>query len=515
MLEKQDLIKILNELRNLPSETEWCEFKTANDNFSTNEIGKYFSALSNEANILDKNFAWVIFGIDDKTHNIVGTDYRKETKRLKNLKEQIGKETTNRHSFIEIHELIIENKRIIMFQIPPAPISIPIAWKGHYYGREHESIAPLSTVKYEKIRNQKRYDWSAQIIEEATIKDLDIKAIEFARKKFKEGNERKDFYDEIDKWDNLTFLNKARLTIDGKFTNTTLLLLGKPEAKRFLFANARITYIYINEKGEKENYEHFDPPFILERDNLLKILKNKDSKFKILPSNETLNPTETFRYDNWTILEALNNCIAHQDYTKEDKIIVTEKANYELSFKNSGSFFYGTIEDYIFLDDFTPPDYRNSFLAEAMEKIGMIDTIGSGIKRMFNKQKERYLPLPDYILSNYVELTIFGDNIANEYTKQLYENKNLNTGLVFLLDKKQKGFSTTNNDYKYVIISFLKQQRRASRKNIDELLFPYFENKLSDKQKKAKVSKILLSLSRNNKIKNISNSTKQPVWTLF
>lgn len=514
MLKEKDLIDILTKLRNLPSETEWFEFKEANDNFSTNDIGKYFSALCNEANLHAKDFAWLIFGINDKTHNITGTNYRTDTTRLNSLKHQIAEETTNRLSFIEIYELNIEEKRIIMFQIPPAPISIPIAWKGHYFGREYESLAPLSTYKFEKIRFQKKFDWSAQIVDNASIDDLDEKAIAFARIKFKEGNERKDFYNEIDKWDTITFLNKARLTIESKLTNTALLLLGKPEAKRFLFSNARITYIYINEKGEKEDYEHFDPPFILERDNLLNVLKNKNSKFKILPSNKTLSPTEIYRYDNWTILEALNNCIAHQDYSKEAKIIVTEKANYELTFKNSGNFYYGTIEDYIFLDDFTPPDYRNTFLAETMERIGMIDTIGSGIRRMFNKQKEKYLPLPDYILSDYVELTIFGDNTANEYTSQLFENEDLNTGLIFLLDKKQKGFPITNKDYTYVIISFLKQKKRASRKDIDDILLYQLDNKLAEEQKRKKIRDLLYSLSKKNKIINISGSTKKPVWML-
>ena len=310
-----------------------------------------------------------------------------------------------------------------MFQIPPAPIGIPIAWKGHYYGREHESLAALSTYKYEKIRNQKKFDWSAQIAEEATIADLDDKAIEYARQKFKEGNERKSFYTEIDTWDTITFLNKARLCIEGKVTNTALLLLGEPEAKRFLFSNARITYIYINERGEKTDYEHFDPPFLLERDNLWNWLKNKNSKFKILPNDKMLTPIEAYRYDMEVVLEALNNCIAHQDYARQEKIIVVEKANYELTFKNPGSFYYGTIEEYIFLEEFTPPDYRNPFLAEAMEKIGMIDTISKGIRLIFNTQRKKYLPLPEYILSNYVELTIYGDNKNSEYTNLLYNNK--------------------------------------------------------------------------------------------
>ena len=512
---KAKLENILQEFRNLSSETEWFEFKEANDSFKTSKIGEYFSALSNEANLLGEESAWLIFGINDKTHEIIGTQYRTDKPQLNSLKLQIAQNTTNNLSFVHIHELFIDNKRVIMFEIPPAPIGIPIAWKGHYYGREHESLTALNSFKYDKIRSQKKFDWSAQIVSNASLNDLDSDAINFAREKYKEGNERKTFYKEIDTWDDIIFLNKARLCIDGKITNTALLLLGKPEAKRFLFSNARITYVYINEQGEKEDYEHFDPPYLMERDNLLNSLKHRNSKFKILPSSEILTPIEAYRYDNWVILEALNNCIAHQDYSKQARIIITEKANYELVFRNSGSFYFGTIEDYIFLDEFTPSDYRNPFLTEAMERIGMIDTIGSGIKKIFNIQRQRYLPLPEFVLGDNVELTIYSNNEKNEYTNQLYNDSSRDLGSVFLWDKKQKGFPIDDKDYKYVIVSFLKQKKKAGRNDIDALLLNELDETLTEGQKKDKIKNLLYSLSKEKRIQNISNSTKKPIWTLL
>ena len=57
-------------------ETEWLEFKKAKDNYDFNKLGEYFSALSNEANLKGKPYGWLIFGIDNKTRNIVGTRYR-------------------------------------------------------------------------------------------------------------------------------------------------------------------------------------------------------------------------------------------------------------------------------------------------------------------------------------------------------------------------------------------------------------------------------------------------------
>lgn len=127
--------RILEKLLNLPLETEWIEFKTAANNFHFAEIGKYFSALSNEANIKKKEYGWLIFGIDDKSRKILGTNYRTKKKDLDSLKREVANKTTNRITFVEIHELNLPEGRILMFQIPAAPQGMPVAWEGHYYGR--------------------------------------------------------------------------------------------------------------------------------------------------------------------------------------------------------------------------------------------------------------------------------------------------------------------------------------------------------------------------------------------
>ena len=59
-------------------EDEVIEFKGAGDGYSTSDIGKYFSALANEANLRGEEKAWLVFGVDDKTRAVVGTDYRPE-----------------------------------------------------------------------------------------------------------------------------------------------------------------------------------------------------------------------------------------------------------------------------------------------------------------------------------------------------------------------------------------------------------------------------------------------------
>ena len=157
------------------SESEVVEFKEARSNYSFNDIGKYFSALSNEANLRGLQEAWLVFGISDDKQ-IVGTEYRKQGG-LQSLKKEIVGSTNERLTFLEIYELTMEKCRIIAFQIPPAIRGIPTTWQGAAYAREHESICPLPMNKVDLIRSQIGMDWSKEIVEEATIDDLDSEAI--------------------------------------------------------------------------------------------------------------------------------------------------------------------------------------------------------------------------------------------------------------------------------------------------------------------------------------------------
>ncbi|TNF40927.1 MAG: ATP-binding protein, partial [Bacteroidetes bacterium] len=170
MTESQ-LIQKLNELRQLPSETETVEFKEAKQGYDFNKLGKYFSALCNEANLKNKIEAWLVFGVENKRRDVVGSLFRYNNRPfLDSLKGEIASKTTNRITFIEIYELIFPEGRVVMFQIPAAPKGIPIAWDGHYYGRDGEELSPLNTEEYERIRIQTyQTDWSAAICPDAGI----------------------------------------------------------------------------------------------------------------------------------------------------------------------------------------------------------------------------------------------------------------------------------------------------------------------------------------------------------
>jgi ATP-dependent DNA helicase RecG len=189
-----------------------------------------------------------------------------------------------------------------MFQIPAAPQGIPVAFEGFYYGRLNESLVALNIEKIDRIRNQViGKDWSKNIIPEATIDDLDKEAILKAREQFK--LKHPVLKDEVDTWDDITFLNKAKVTLNGKITNTAVLLLGKDESNHFVSpAIAQITWVL---KDAPEGYEHFHTPFILTVEKTLDCIRN--TRYSFMVNDNSLYPKEVTHYDKWVIREMLQN----------------------------------------------------------------------------------------------------------------------------------------------------------------------------------------------------------------
>lgn len=83
---RQEYVDLVNALID-NWEDETVEFKEANDNYSTDKIGKYVSALSNEANLAGLDSAWLVFGVRNSTREVVGTEYRTDRKRLDSTKK--------------------------------------------------------------------------------------------------------------------------------------------------------------------------------------------------------------------------------------------------------------------------------------------------------------------------------------------------------------------------------------------------------------------------------------------
>lgn len=456
-------------------------------------------------------------------------------------------------SFREIYSLNCDDKSVILYEIPAAPRGEPVPFKGHYFGREGENIAPLSRVKYERIISQERHtDRSAQILDGATVEDLNKDAIMVAREKFADTHAETISAKEVKNWSDELFLDKARVTCDGQITRAGLLLLGKSESiSRLNPFPAQITWKL---EGEKQDYKHYSPPFLLTTTQIYNRIHN--TKIRLLPRDALLS-VQVWRYDQRVILEALHNCIAHQDFSLNMRILVTEYDD-RLVFTNGGNFFEKHPDSYA-LSGYTPRRYRNLLLAELMAQFRMTDRIGYGISSIYESQRERFLPLPDYDLDEEdesVKLTIYGQSSNSAYSQLLMRKTDLPLEDVFYLDRIQKkrpvddGIiqrlrakkliegrkpnihisakladatekrveyirtrAQDNEHYVKMITTFIRQFGKADRSEINRLLFYKISDALSDDQKYQKISG-LISRMRRDKIIFNAGSRRNPIWKL-
>ena len=420
--------------------------------------------------------------------------------------------------------------------IIPAAVGEPTNFKNEAYVRIDSNLTKLKDFpEYLRRIYSSQMDWSAQIIENADISDLDTEAIAKARQLYARKHEH--LREEIENWDDITFLNKARITIKGQITNTAVLLLGKPESEHLISpAVARIRWILKDGVGNERDFQIETCPFVVGVDRIFSKIRNLKYRY-INPELLSLMPEELDTYDPFIIREALNNAIAHQDYSCHGMINVIETED-RLLFTNLGSFIPETIKN-VLTTDAPEERYRNKFLVGAM-----VDTIGSGIKRMFNLQRQRLFPMPDYDLSdNKVKVTIVGRVLNNEYAMLLSKDRTLSLTEIEMLNRIQmqrpltdeeiaylrkhklvegkknalyiaktiagkmgkKAEYTRNkgldeNFYMEMIIKLIDQHKKVSRNDVDELLLAKLPEALNEKQKLTKIGHILSKLKKQGKI---------------
>ena len=544
-------------------ENEIVEFKEAKGQYSEDKIGQYFSAISNEANLSNQQYGWFVLGVSEQKNKYpVGTAFKKGAPSLlEKFKYEISKETTDGMTFLDIIELYPvyegKEKRVLMFKVPAAVAGMPTEWKTRYFARNGESLVPLQQYKIDAIRNQQRRDWSRQILPGATIAHLDNDAVAFAREKYKEKMNKAHISEEVDGLTDEEFLTKLKLMSNGKVTNAAMLLLGNSEYDNLFENTPSMMWRLIAADGTVKDYEIFSIPFLTVTDKIFARIRNL--RYRYMPNQMSLFPTETQQYDTWLLRELMNNCIAHSNYQLGGRIYVNEEEDC-VSIVNPGDFLPQTVET-VLQKTYNPPFYRNQLLADAMVKFHMIDTATSGIKKVFRIQKDKFFPMPDYDLmtANQVSVTVYGKILNEQYTYILFEHPELDLETVFLLDQVQKGHGQKlskeaiallrkhhlvegrvnslflsaevsqtidaganyiknkafdDQYYKDLIIEYLKQYGKAQKKDFRNLLMEKLPDSLSEKQKEYKIGNLLASLKKQGKIKPDSTNQQTSFWIL-
>lgn len=543
-------------------ENEIVEFKEASNQFDLDRLGRYVSAISNEANLQNKQYGWLIFGVDDKQHQIKGTSYKESSRALEKLKLDIANQTTGGLTFMNIFVVRPNTdrgrKRVLMFQIPAAAIGMPTGWKNRYYARSGESLTDLSQEKIDRIRGQQRIDWSKLTIKGSSVNNLDPGAVKLARSNYTQilrNSSNPKAADEFDKLNDEEFLTKMHLIRDRELTNAAMVLLGREEdTDLFEFPPAIMWRLY-DDRGNLTDHELFNVPFVLAIDKVYNKIRNLT--YRYMPSQMSLFPTEVQQYDLWAIRELLNNCIAHQDYSQGRRIYLNEFKDH-IMISNAGQFLPGDIRP-VLEPAYAPPYYKNPLLAQTMVNFRMIETASSGIRRVYSIMQERLFPLPDYDLSEYnvVKVTVYGKVLDENYTNILFQNPDMDLRIVYLLDRVQKGEHIDRKDanklrkmnliegkmpnlyisaniaerldqkaqyiknkgfddqyYKKLIVNYLETWGKGKKSDFVALLSDKLPDGLSSEQKSSKVRNLLQSLRREGIITVDSTNQQKSSWTL-
>lgn len=533
---------------------DWKEYKNLKNSLcghESDDVVSYVSAISN------MNGGAIVIGIQDGTFDVVGIqDFGNYT--IESAKAKIVEKCRNLLSEdLNIDELKAEDTGEIVWivTIPKHKPRLPVYAHNKAWQRIGDSLVEMTDDRLQTILSELIItdDWSVAVVDGATIDDLDPEAIEKARKEYVKRNPFRKA--EISAWDDAKFLDKAKITINGKITRAALVLLGKEESEHLLSPYVACIRWSLREVGSTQNkdYEIQPMPMLLSVDRLYNKVRNV--KYRLVRP-ESLFPDEMLRYDMFNIREPLNNAIAHQDYTKCARIEVVEYEDDHIIFQNYGTFLPESVENVV-TKDCPESVYRNRFLVEAMRNLNMIETEGGGIKKMFVNQRVRLFPMPEYDLSDgKVRVTIIGKVIDENFARILTDNPELHLDDIMLLDKVQKKKPITDEQAAYLrkrkfiegrkpnfylahkvvsrtkdsnlkgqyiknrsfddeyfmklVIEYLKKFGKASRKDINGLLFGKLSDVLTERQKRNKVDYLLKKLKENGKIE----FNKERLWKL-
>lgn len=432
---------LLNEFPQENARCEWKEMKNLKNSFAGDEKNDVISYVSAIANMEGGH---LVIGVQDKTLEIVGTDLSKFNLNAQSAVWKLLEHCTNLSSEgLCIDEYITEdtNKTVWTIHIPKHLPRRPVYAHKIAWQRVEDSLVEVTQERLAAILEEPIFeakDWSAETVPNATLSDLDELAVAKARVMFKKVHASKISAEEIDAWSTEELLSNSGIMLDGKLTRAAIILLGKPVSVfKLRPAVVEVTWTLRDDRQEVVDYEHFTAPFILTVDRILSKIRNLT--MRELPGG-TLFPDTMKQYDDYTIREALHNAIAHQDYTLQQRINFVENPGY-LYYANGGSFIPGTLQKALATQG-PQRHFRNECLCRAMVNFNMIDTVSRGIKKMFNEQRKRHFPMPDYeidALNKEVGVRIYGNTINDKYTKLLKENETLTLEDCILLDTVQKG----------------------------------------------------------------------------
>lgn len=289
------------------------------------------------------------------------------------------------------------------------------------------------------------YDFSARVINGATIEDLDHKAINELREKLKK-SKRVNF--EIPN-DNIHLLKNLHLIQNNQITYAAIILLWTELALRKYLPYAEISYWYRLSDGDSYNQDEFIGKwwYLLYTDQLREKVDTRNLRLNI-PTWLGLDTTR-MAFDEETVREAINNAVIHRDYQEQSSIFVIQYT-YQMKVISPGWF-----PDWVTIDNIADESKpRNKLLADILRRCDMVDEFGNWVNKMIKNQLKLGKNPPNYKESTDKKVVLQLDGSIADLDFAKY--------MIKLGDEKQRLL----NDKQLTVLWKIKQWEKIQADNI-------------------------------------------------
>lgn len=343
---------------------ERLEFKEAKNRYDFELLVKYCVALANEGG------GKMVLGVTDKRpRRVVGSSAFMDLERTRaGLLDRLRLP-------LRMEELHHPHGRVLVFHVPSRPIGSALQYKGAYWMRSGDELAPMTADMLWRVFDEAGQDFSAQVCAGATMEALDPEAIARFRARWARKSEGKGY----ENLDDEQILSAAELLVDGGVTYAALILFGTRAALGRWLAQAEVVFEYRSSDASLpyQQREEFRQGLFL-FDNALWNLVNLRNDIQQFRSGLYRHDIPTFNED--VVREAVLNAVTHRDYQLGGSIFVRQYPR-RLEIASPGGFPRGVTPANI-PDRHAP---RNRRLAEACARCGLVERSGQGVNMMFER----------------------------------------------------------------------------------------------------------------------------------
>jgi len=384
-------IDLVNGLREYPAETGWFEFKENNSN--PEKIGKLISAISNAARIDDKECGFIVWGINDNTHDVTGTTFQPTSKKVGNEPYEFWLNKRFQPNIaLQFRSVAHPDGNLILLEIP-APTAAPIAFNGIAYDRIGSATPALmdNQKRYQLlIRKIQPYSWEQGLAANYITEDDVFNLIDYPSYFSLTNQPLPDGRLAI-----LSHLEADKLIISDvggrwNITNLGAILFAKDLDKLGPSISRKgVRFVSYGGKSKADNVikrKDGKRGYATGFEGLLAFINN------LLPNNEHIGESlrqESPLFPKLAIRELIANSLIHQDMTITGTGPIIELFSDRIEITNPGE---PLMEVDRMID--LPPRSRNERLAALMRRMGMCEEQGSGLDKVFTEVEMYQLPPP-------------------------------------------------------------------------------------------------------------------------